>query len=137
MVLNVWIILLLDDNIFADRKSRYAKQAQEVYEELIYSIGGPDNVSEMQRQCAQRAAFMTLEIRKMEAQQAEEGTIDLDLYSKCVSAYRRLISALNNKSLRRVDIESPVADLRRYLEHTPTEALPTPQVQRRRAKTSR
>jgi len=77
-----------------DRRTRAARQAEQLLADLINDLGGPRAVTAGQRELAQRAAVMTALIEDMEARMLRGDPVDMNGYLAAVNAMRRVVATL-------------------------------------------
>ncbi len=82
-----------------DGRTAAAKRFRDVLAEIVSDLGGADLLSEGQRQLARRAAMMSVEAERMEAEAIATGAIDLDAYGTLADRLSRLFARIG---LRRV-----------------------------------
>jgi hypothetical protein len=81
-----------------DGRSREARRFRDVIAEIVSDLGGPDTLSEGQRQLARRAAMLSVECERMEGQAVSGKAIDLETFGKLTD---RLGRAFQRLGLRR------------------------------------
>ena len=91
--------------------TRWARRFKDILGEIISDMGGPDRLSEGQRQLARRAATLSLECERLEGKAVLGEEIDLDLYGQMTD---RLGRTFHRLGLRRVP--KTVVGLQSYLE---------------------
>jgi hypothetical protein len=99
-----------------------------VLAEIVSDLGGPDQLSEGQRQLARRCATIAIECEKLEGRAVTGEAIDLDLYGQLTD---RLGRAFGRLGLRRV-ARDITPSLREYLDEKagePAEALEDEEVE--------
>ncbi len=77
--------------------------------EIASDLGGSDGLSEAQRQLARRAAMLSVQGEKMEADAIAGGAIDLDAYGALADRLSRLFARLGLKRVAR-EISNPIVD---------------------------
>lgn len=94
-----------------DGRSALARRFRDVLGQIVADLGGSALMSEGQRQLARRAATISVECERLEAQAMSGADIDLDAYGQMTD---RLGRAFTRLGLKRV--MKPVPDLQSYLE---------------------
>ena len=69
--------------------------------EIASDLGGSDTLSEAQRQLVRRAAMLSVQGEKMEADAIAGGAIDLDAYGTLADRLSRLFARLGLKRVAR------------------------------------
>src|SRR5436853_7077643 len=64
----------------ADQRGPWARRWRDVLGEIISDLGGPDLLSEGQRQLARRCATIAIACERMEGEAAQGNEIDLEVY---------------------------------------------------------
>ena len=77
----------------------WARRFRDVLAEIVSDLGGPDRLSEGQRQLARRCALLSVECEKIEGGAVEGKEIDLDTYGQLTD---RMGRAFQRLGLRRV-----------------------------------
>ena len=77
--------------------------------EIASDLGGSDTLSEAQRQLARRAAMLSVQGEKMEADAIAGGAIDLDAFGALSDRLSRLFARLGVKRVARV-VSNPILD---------------------------
>ena len=96
----------------ADGRSVTARRFRDLYEDIAVDLGGLDQLSEGQKQLIRRAAMLSAESERMEAQAARgEAEFNIDLYGMICDRLGRLFGRLGLE--RRPRDMTP--DLRTYL----------------------
>ncbi|MDT8321817.1 MAG: hypothetical protein RQ826_14950 [Xanthomonadales bacterium] len=88
-----------------DGRSPWARRFRDLIGLHISDLGGPDNVSESERQIVRRCATLEVELERLEGMFAQAGEADpatLDLYQRTANSLRRLLEA-NGLQRRAVD----------------------------------
>jgi len=100
-----------------DMRTPWARRLRDILSLHLSDLGGDDAVSEAERSIARRAAVLTVELERLEAQFAvSEATPEsLDLYQRTANSLRRLLESLGLKRRAR-DV---TLDLRTYLAAKP------------------
>ena len=99
-----------------DQRSTWVRRCKEVIGDAISDAGGEDNVSSAERSLIRRAATLTVELERLEAQFATSEQSDpaaLDLYQKLSNTLRRLLASLGLQR-RAKDVSAPT--LTQYLQ---------------------
>lgn len=79
----------------ADGRSMTARRFRDLYEDIGADLGGVDRLSEGQRQLCRRAAMLSAECEKLEAQSARgEVEFDLEIYGIMCDRLGRLFGRL-------------------------------------------
>src|SRR3954464_15855756 len=81
-----------------DGRSREARRFRDVLGEIVSDLGGPDTLSEGQRQLARRAAMLSTQCEIMEGEAIAGRAIDLEAFGKLTD---RLGRAFQRLGLRR------------------------------------
>ncbi len=82
-----------------DGRTAAAKRFRDVLAEIVSDLGGADLLSEGQRQLARRAAMMSVEAERQEAEAVAGGKLDPDAFGALAD---RLGRCFNRLGLRRV-----------------------------------
>jgi hypothetical protein len=96
----------------ADQRGPWARRWRDVLGELTSDLGGPDLLSEGQRQLARRIATLAISCEKMEGEAAQGNEIDLNVYGKLTD---RLGRALQRLGLKRQPRDITPSSLRERL----------------------
>jgi hypothetical protein len=112
----------------ADGRGPWARRWRDVLAEITSDLGGPDLLSEAQRQLARRAATISVMCERLEGQAAEGNEIDLDVYGTLTDRLGRALQRLGLKRIAK-DITPSLADIMREVEEAhgmdePQEAHP-------------
>lgn len=94
-----------------DLRTAWARRFRDVLAEIVSDLGGPDTLSEGQRQLARRAATLCIMCEKLEGQAASGEDIDLDVFGQMTD---RLGRCFNRLGLRR-QAREVVPTLQQYL----------------------
>lgn len=86
------------------------RRFSDVYAEITNDLGGPDLLSEGQRQLIRRCATLSIECEKLEGLAVLGKDIDLDLYGQMTDRLGRCLQRLGLKRVAR-----NVTDLKSYL----------------------
>ena len=97
-----------------DQRSAAARRFRDVLGEIVADLGGPDRLSEGQRQIARRCALMSIECEKMEQRGVSGEAIDLDCYGQLTDRIGRAFQRLGLKRVPR-NVTPSVAE---YVAHT-------------------
>lgn len=100
---------LFVDESSIDGRSREARRFRDVLGEIVSDLGGPDTLSEGQRQLARRCAMLSVACEGQEALAVGGKEIDLDEYGKLTD---RLGRAFQRLGLKRVPREVNQGGLR-------------------------
>ena len=98
--------------------SVWVRRAKEIIADAISDAGGEDNVSSAERSLIRRAATLTVELERLEAQFATSEQSDpaaLDLYQKLSNTLRRTLETVGHGLARRAKDVTPVPRLHDYL----------------------
>jgi hypothetical protein len=95
-----------------DGRSATARRFQDLYEDIASDLGGLDILSEAERQLVRRAATLSAESERQEAEWANGRPFDLAAYSVTANCLRRLFETLG---LRRVS-RDVTPSLQSYLQ---------------------
>jgi hypothetical protein len=77
-----------------DGRSREARRFRDVLAEIVSDLGSASDLSEGQRQLARRAALLSVECERMEAEAVAGKAIDLDTYGKLCDRIGRAFQRL-------------------------------------------
>lgn len=80
-----------------DRRSAAARRFRDILTAILSDIGGPDRVSEGQRQLARRIALLSMQCESMEAKSVGGEEIDLDQFGQMTDRLGRALSRLGVK----------------------------------------
>lgn len=94
-----------------DKNSAWTRRFKDVVSEICNDLGGPDLLSEAQRQLIRRAATISIECEKLEGLAVHGGEIDLDTYGMMTDRLGRCFQRLGLKRVAR----NITPDLRQYL----------------------
>jgi len=94
-----------------DERSAEARRFRDVLAEITSDLGGPDGLSEAQRQLARRCATLSVHAEAMEAGLVGAGEFDLEAYVSLTNGLGRALSRLGIKRVAR-DI---TPDLQTYI----------------------
>jgi hypothetical protein len=86
--------------------TKWARRFRDVLSQIIADIGGPDGLSEGQRQLARRCATIAIACERMEGEAARGAAIDLDAYGTLTDRLGRAFHRLGLKRQAR-DITPP------------------------------
>jgi hypothetical protein len=95
-----------------DGRSLTARRFQDLYEDIAGDLGGLDLLSEGQKQLIRRAATLSAESERQEAEWANGRPFDLPLYSTTSNCLRRIFETLGLERRSR----DCTPDLRSYLQ---------------------
>ena len=84
-----------------DGRTADARRFRDVMAEIASDLGGSDTLSEAQRQLARRAAMLSVQGEKMEADAIAGGVIDLDAFGALSDRLSRLFARLGVKRVAR------------------------------------
>lgn len=94
-----------------DGRSMAARRFRDLYEEICADLGGLDHLSEGQKQIARRAAMLSSECERMEAQAARgDAGFSIEIYAILCNCLGRMFGHIGLE--RRA---KPVLDLKTYL----------------------
>jgi hypothetical protein len=105
-----------------DGRSAWVRRCKDVIAELISDRGGADNCSAAERSIIRRAAVLTTELERMEAQFAVAGEASseaLDCYARIAANLRRLLQTIGLE--RRA---KPAPTMREFLASLPPHEEP-------------
>ena len=103
-----------------DGRTADARRFRDITAEIASDLGGSDGMSEAQRQLVRRAAMLSVQGEKMEADAIAGGAIDLDAFGALSDRLSRLFARLGVKRVAR-----DVPDLATYIAaHAAREAAP-------------
>ena len=91
--------LFVDESV--DGRSAAARRFRDVLSEITGDLGGPDHMSEGQKQLARRCALMAVECEKLEAKSVAGDPIDLEAYGKLADRIGRAFQRLGLKRVAR------------------------------------
>jgi hypothetical protein len=77
--------------------TKWNRRFRDVLSEIISDLGGPDQLSEGQRQLARRAATISLECERLESKAVADEAIDLELYGRLSDRLGRTFGRLGLK----------------------------------------
>jgi hypothetical protein len=77
-----------------DGRSLTARRFQDLYEDVANDLGGLDFLTEAQKQLIRRAATLSAESERQEAEWANGRPFDLTLYSTTSNCLRRIFESL-------------------------------------------
>jgi hypothetical protein len=77
-----------------DQRSRHARRFRDVYNQCVEDMGGPDDLSEGQRQLIRRVALLSVQCEAMEAASVAGQPIDLEQYGKLTDRIGRAFQRL-------------------------------------------
>lgn len=80
-----------------DGRSREARRFRDVLNEIVSDLGGPEHLSEGQRQLARRCAMLAVECEKLEALGVAGEPIDLNFYGQLTDRIGRAFHRLGLK----------------------------------------
>ena len=95
----------------ADGRSATSRRYRDLMAEMANDMGGPDLLSEAQRQLIRRAAGLAVQAEAEEAKIIAGKPVDLDSYVKAVNAINRVLNSLGLKRVAR----DATLDLKDYL----------------------
>jgi len=93
-------------------RTREARRFRDVLAEIVSDLGGPDTLSEGQRQLARRAAMLSTQCEMMEGLAVAGKAIDIELFGSITDRLGRVFQRLGLRRKQR-DI---TPDLRSYLK---------------------
>jgi hypothetical protein len=108
-------------HVVAPGDHAWARRFRDLLAEIVSDLGGPDRLSEGQRQLARRCALIAVECEKIEGQAVTGATIDLDCYGQLTD---RLGRAFQRLGLKR-QAKNITPHLRDYLEEKAVDAEAT------------
>ena len=91
----------------------WSRRFRDLLAEIVSDLGGPDHLSEGQRQLARRCATIALECERLEGHAVAGEPIDLDLYGTMTDRLGRAFQRLGLKRVAR-DVTPSVEE---YIEH--------------------
>jgi hypothetical protein len=77
--------------------TKWSRRFRDVMSEIISDLGGPDQLSEAQRQLARRAATISLECERLESKAVAAEAIDLEVYGQLTDRLGRTFGRLGLK----------------------------------------
>ncbi len=96
----------------------WSRRFRDILELIIGDLGGPEVLSEGQRQIARRCATLSVECERMEGQALAGDPINVELYGSLTD---RLGRALQRLGLKRVKRDALMPDLHDYIDGKATE----------------
>ena len=84
-----------------DGRSLTARRFQDLYEDVANDLGGLDLLSEGQKQLIRRAAMLSAESERQEAEWANGRPFDLTVYSTTANCLRRILESLGLERVAR------------------------------------
>lgn len=99
--------LFLED---VDQRSAEARRFRDILGEIVGDLGGPDHLSEGQRQLARRCALLSTECEKLEAQSVAGKDIDLDTFGQLTDRLGRAFQRLGLRRVKRDITPNPLAE---------------------------
>jgi hypothetical protein len=96
----------------ADGRGPWARRWRDVVAEITSDLGGPDLLSEAQRQLVKRAASLSIMCERMEGQAAEGTEIDLVIFGTLTDRLGRALQRLGLKRHPR-DVSQTLGELLR------------------------
>lgn len=102
----------------------WSRRFRDVLAEIISDLGGPDGLSEGQRQLARRAATLCIECEKMECKAAAGGDINLETYGQLTDRLGRTFNRLGLKRQPRDVSDIDPLDYARRFDAVHDEAVP-------------
>jgi len=84
-----------------DGRTAAAKRFRDVLAEIVSDLGGADILSEGQRQLARRAAMMSVEAERQEAEAVAGGKLDPDSFGALADRLGRVFNRLGLKRVAR------------------------------------
>jgi hypothetical protein len=94
----------------ADGRGPWARRWRDVLSQIISDLGGPDLLSEAQRQLARRAATISIMCERLEGEAAQGVEIDLIVYGMLTDRLGRVTGRLGIKRVAR-PITPSLADI--------------------------
>lgn len=94
-----------------DRRTAMSRRFRDILSAIISDLGGPERLSEGERQLARRCALLSMECESLEAKSVGGAEIDLDTYGMLTD---RLGRALQRLGIKRVP-KDVTPDLRSYI----------------------
>jgi len=113
----------------SDGRSCTARRFRDIFEGICGDLGGPDLLSEVQKQLIRRASMLSAESERLEALWSRgEAEFNIELYTVMVNALRRVCESIG---LRRVPRDAGPVTIKDYLDakaipDEPAEGLDTP-----------
>jgi hypothetical protein len=102
-----------------DGRSLTARRFQDLFEDIAGDLGGLDLLSEGQKQMIRRAATLSAESERLEAEWANGRPFDLTLYSTTANCLRRIFESLGLKRVAR-QVNSDDEALLRHFSRPPS-----------------
>ena len=100
----------------ADNRGPWARRFRDVLAEITSDLGGPDLLSEGQRQLARRCATISIACEKLEGEAAAGAVIDLELYGRLTDRLGRAFQRLGLKREPREILPDPLTYAREQSE---------------------
>ena len=99
-----------------DGRSLTARRFQDLFEDICADLGGIDRLSEGERQLVRRAATLSAEFERQEAEWANGRSFDIVQYSTTANCLRRILESLGLQRVPRpVDGPQTLADIARSI----------------------
>jgi hypothetical protein len=95
--------------VAADGRGPWARRWRDVLAEIVSDLGGPEGLSEGQRQLARRCATLAITCEKLEGEAADGKDIDIDSFGMCVDRLGRAFHRLGLKRVPR-DVTTRLSD---------------------------
>ncbi len=93
-----------------DGRTASAKRFRDILAEIVSDLGGADHLSEGQRQLARRAAMMSVEAERQEAEAVAGGKLDPDSFGALADRLGRVFNRLGLKRVAR-DVTPTIAEI--------------------------
>ena len=93
-----------------DGRTEAARRFRDVLAEIVSDLGGADILSEGQRQLARRAAMMSVEAERQEAEAVAGGKLDPDSFGALADRLGRVFNRLGLKRVPR-DVTPTIAEI--------------------------
>lgn len=93
-----------------DGRTEAARRFRDVLAEIVSDLGGADILSEGQRQLARRAAMMSVEAERQEAEAVAGGKLDPDAFGALADRLGRVFNRLGLKRVPR-DVTPTIAEI--------------------------
>ncbi len=93
-----------------DGRTESARRFRDVLAEIVSDLGGADLLSEGQRQLARRAAMMSVEAERQEAEAVAGGKLDPDAFGALADRLGRVFNRLGLKRVPR-DVTPTIAEI--------------------------
>jgi hypothetical protein len=97
-----------------DKRGPWSRRFADILGLIVSDLGGPDILSEGQRQIARRAATLSIACEKLEGALAQGGDVDLEVYGMLTDRLGRCFNRLGLQRRPRDVTPDPLQFARRY-----------------------